>query len=82
MDPVGEKFRIFSENLVKTLARLMEPHVTPRISVDEIVYVTSNGGPAFYSEVMKERYFADTGQQILSFRAQEKETTTQRKNNN
>jgi hypothetical protein len=65
--PSGPNFRTFTKNLIKILVSIMEKYATPRISVDEIVFVTGSGKPTFYSESMKAAYKAATGKDIPLF---------------
>ena len=65
--PSGPNFQTFTKNLIKTLVNIMEEHATPRISVDEIVFVTANGKPTFYSESMKTAYRQASGKDIPTF---------------
>ena len=65
--PTGPNFITFTKNLVKILVQIMEKHATPRISVDEMVFVTAGGRPSFYSESMKNAYAQETGKDIPLF---------------
>ncbi|MBS7633199.1 hypothetical protein KEJ15_06240 [Candidatus Bathyarchaeota archaeon] len=65
--PTGPKFQTFTKNLVRILVNIMEKYATPRISVDEIVFVTGGGKPAFYSQSMKAVYRQATGKDIPLF---------------
>jgi hypothetical protein len=65
--PTGPNFVTFTKNLVTILVNIMEKYATPRISVDEIVFVTASGRPSFYSESMKTAYRQATGKNIPSF---------------
>jgi hypothetical protein len=60
----GTKFQTFTKNLIKALITIMEKYDTPRISVDEIVYVTAGGKPAFYSQTMRDVYQQETGKSV------------------
>jgi hypothetical protein len=65
--PTGPNFITFTKSLVKILVQIMEKYATPRISVDEMVFVTAGGKPSFYSESMKTAYKAATGKDIPLF---------------
>jgi hypothetical protein len=65
--PTGPNFIIFTKNLIKILVQIMERYATPRISVDEMVFVTAGGKPSFYSESMKTAYRQATGKDIPTF---------------
>jgi len=65
--PTGPNFQTFTKNLIKILINIMEKYATPRISVDEIVFVTGRGKPAFYSQSMKAAYKQATGKDIPLF---------------
>jgi len=65
--PTGPKFQTFEKNLIKICVNIMEKYATPRISVDEIVFVTGGGRPTFYSESMKALYMQRTGKDIPIF---------------
>jgi len=67
MCPTGPNFITFTKNLIKILVQIMERYATPRISVDEIVFVTADGKPSFYSESMKAAYKQATGKDIPLF---------------
>ena len=67
MCPSGPNFRTFSKNLVTILVNIMEKYATPRISVDEIVFVSGGGTPTFYSQSMQTAYRQATGQNIPAF---------------
>ena len=45
----------------------MEKYATPRISVDEMVFVTGRGKPTFYSQSMKTAYQQATGKSVPMF---------------
>jgi hypothetical protein len=45
----------------------MEKYATPRISLDEVVFVTGGGKPTFYSQPMKAAYQQATGKSIPLF---------------
>jgi hypothetical protein len=65
--PTGPNFQTFTKNLIKTLIGIMEKYATPRISVDEMVFVTGGGRPTFYSQSMKTAYQQATGKSIPVF---------------
>jgi len=65
--PTGANFITFTINLIKILVQIMERYATPRISVDEMVFVTAGGKPSFYSESMKAAYRQATGKDIPIF---------------
>ena len=65
--PTGPNFITFTKNLIKILVQIMERYATPRISVDEMVFVTAGGKPSFYSESMKAAYNQATGKEIPLF---------------
>jgi len=65
--PTGPNFITFTRNLITTLIDIMERYATPRISVDEMVFVTAGGKPSFYSESMKAAYRQATGKDIPIF---------------
>ena len=65
--PTGPNFQTFTKNLIKILVTIMEKYATPRISVDEMVFVTAGGKPSFYSESMKAAYRTATGKDIPVF---------------
>ena len=65
--PTGPNFQTFTKNLVKLLVQIMERYATPRISVDEIVFVTGGGRPTFYSQSMRDLYKQRTGKSIPLF---------------
>jgi len=65
--PTGTNFITFTKNLIKILVQIMERYATPRISVDEMVFVTADGKPSFYSESMKTAYRQATGKDIPTF---------------
>ena len=67
VDPTGPNYQTFTKQLIKTLVNIMERYTTPRISVDEIVFVTAGGKPSFYSESMKAAYQQATGKDIPMF---------------
>ena len=65
--PSGPNFQTFTRNLVRILVNIMEKHATPRISVDELVFVTGGGRPTFYSQSMRNLYQQKTGKSIPIF---------------
>ena len=65
--PTGPKFQTLTKSLVKILVNIMEKYATPRISVDEIVFVTGGGTPTFYSQSMQDLYLAQTGKTVPRF---------------
>ena len=65
--PTGPNFILFTKNLIKILIQIMEQYATPRISVDEMVFVTADGKPSFYSESMEIAYNQATGKDIPIF---------------
>ena len=65
--PSGPNFQAFTRNLVKILVNIMEKHATPRISVDEMVFVTCGDKPTFYSQSMRSLYQQRTGKSIPIF---------------
>ena len=65
--PTGPNFITFTKNLIKILVQIMERYAAPRISVDEMVFVTAGGKPSFYSESMKTAYRQATGKDIPTF---------------
>jgi hypothetical protein len=65
--PSGPNFQTFTRNLVRTLINIMEKYATPRISVDEMVFVTGGGRPTFYSQSMRSLYTQRTGRNIPTF---------------
>lgn len=65
--PTGPNFITFTKNLIKILIQIMERYATPRISVDEMVFVTASGQPSFYSESMKTAYKQATAKDIPIF---------------
>jgi hypothetical protein len=65
--PTGPNFITFTKNLIKILTQIMEKYAIPRISVDEMVFVTAGGKPSFYSESMKAAYKQATGKDIPLF---------------
>ena len=65
--PTGPNFQKFTNNLIKILIGIMEKYATPRISVDEIVFVTGGGRPTFYSTPMRNLYQQRTGKSIPIF---------------
>jgi hypothetical protein len=65
--PTGPNFITFTKNLIKILIQIMQRYATPRISVDEMVFVTADGKPSFYSESMKTAYKQATGKDIPIF---------------
>ena len=65
--PTGPNFQTFTKNLIKILVRIMEKYATPRISVDEMVFVTGGRRPTFYSQSMKTAYQQATGKSIPVF---------------
>ena len=65
--PSGPNFQTFTRNLVKILVNIMEKYATPRISLDEMVFITGGGKPAFYSQSMRNLYLQKTGKSIPLF---------------
>ena len=67
VDPTGPNYQTFTKQLIKTLTSIMGKYATPRISVDEIVFVTGSGKPTFYSQSMRNLYRQKTGKNIPIF---------------
>ena len=65
--PTGPNYQTFTKNLVRILTSIMGKYATPRISVDEIVFVTGGGKPTFYSQSMRNLYRQKTGKNIPVF---------------
>jgi hypothetical protein len=65
--PTGPNFVTFTKNLIKILIGIMQRYATPRISVDEIVFITGGGRPAFYSQSMRTAYRQATGRDVPVF---------------